>query len=83
MFKEKGKWNHEEVLLRFLDSQAPSTPSSNEGLSSHKEQQNLRKVRPWVDYSRPGPKKGAKETCSPACISCYNSSPVIVSVHGG
>ncbi len=60
----------------FLDSQAPFTPSSNEGLDSHKEQQNLR-VRAWV------PEKGAKETCSPACISCYNSSPVLASVHGG
>ena len=67
----------------FLDSQAPSTPSSNKGLGSHKEQQNIRKVRAWVDYSRPVPEKGAKETCSPACISCYNSSPVIASVHGG
>ena len=66
----------------LLDSQAPFTPSSNEGLDSHKEQQNPR-VRAWVDCSRPVPEKGAKDICSPACISCYNSSPVLVSVHGG
>ena len=65
----------------FPGSQAPFTPSSNEGLDTHKEQQNLG-VRAWVDCSRPVPEKGAKETCSPACISCYNSSPVIASVHG-
>ena len=60
----------------FSDSQTPFTPSSNGGLDSHKEQQNLR-VRAWVDCSRPVPERSAKETCSPACISCYNSSPVI------